>query len=82
MCNICISEKGLQGNTVQSHLSASEYFHRVLRCFELDTTHLFVTNAFIGAARSHADAGTESRVQRPMSFVLSLGEGAVGSYMG
>lgn len=52
------SDKGLQGDTIESHLSAIKYFHRVSRSFELDTTRPLLTNALKGAARLHADADT------------------------
>ena len=64
--------KKLRSATVNSHLWAIEFFHRVSRGFELDTTHPDLTNVLEGATRSHADAGNQATVRRPVSWAMLL----------
>ncbi|MEP6266664.1 MAG: hypothetical protein ABJ139_04935, partial [Paracoccaceae bacterium] len=52
--------KKLRSATIESHLSAIKFFHRISRGFELDITHPVLGNVLKGAVRSHADAGNQA----------------------
>ena len=70
----CLS-KSLQAATIESHLSAIKHFHRVTKGIELETVHPVVVHALKGVARCHAEAGTQSRLRRPLSWpMLRAGE--------
>ena len=58
--------------TIESHLSAIKYFHRISRGFELDTTHRVIASALKGAVRSHADVGNQATVRRLISWGMLL----------
>ena len=53
-----LDTKKLRSATIESHLSAIKFFHRISRGFELDTTHPVIASALKGAARSHAQVGS------------------------
>ena len=73
--------KKLRSATIESHLSAIKFFHRISRGFELDTTHPVLGNALKGAARSHADAGNQATVRRPVSWeMLIAGEKLISTW--
>lgn len=59
---------GLQQATIAGHLSAVKFFHRLSGAAELDTQHPLVRCALRGAARGHADVGTQQRLRRPVSW--------------
>ena len=59
--------KKLQSATIEGHLSAIKFSHRISRGFELETSHPVLGNAPKGSARSHADAGNQATVRRPVS---------------
>ena len=67
-----VATKKLQAQTVESHLSAIKFFHRSSRGFELNTAHPLLRNALKGSARSHAVAGSQPRVRRPVSWPMLL----------
>ena len=58
--------------TIESNLSALEFFHRISRRFELDTTHPDIASALRGAARSHAEVSNQATVRRPVSRAMLL----------
>ena len=61
--------------TIESHLSAIRFSHRISRAFEIDTTHPVIASALKGAARSHAELGNRATVRRPVSWaMLFVGE--------
>ena len=60
----------LQHSTIASHLSAVKFFHRLACAVELDTRHPLLSNALKGAARGHADEGTEQRIRRPLPLLV------------
>ena len=62
--------KKLRSATIESHLSAIKFFHRISRGFELDTTHPVIASALKGAARSHAEVGSQATVRRPVSWAI------------
>ena len=64
--------KKLPSATIESHLSAIKFFHRISRGFELDTTHPVIASALKGAARSHAEMGNQATVRRPVSWAMLL----------
>ena len=66
------STKKLRSATIESHLSAIKFFHRISRGFEIDTTHPVIANALKGAARLHADVGNQATVRRPVSWGMLL----------
>ena len=73
--------KKLRSATIESHLSAIKFFHRISRGFELDTTHPVLACALKGAARSHADVGNQATVRRPVSWAMLLaGESLIPSW--
>ena len=67
-----VSTKKLRSATIESHLSAIKFFHRISRGFEIDTTHPVISNAVKGAARFHADVGNQATVRRPVSWDMLL----------
>lgn len=69
-----LATKKLRPATTESYLSAIKYLHRISRGVELETTHPVIASAIKGAARSHADAGNQISVRRPISWVLLLVE--------
>ena len=57
------------------------YFHRISRGFELDTTHPVFASALKGADRWHADVENQATVRRPISWgMLLAGEALVPSW--
>ena len=75
------STKKLRSATIESHLSAIKFFHRISRGFEIDITHPVIANAFKGAARLHADVGNQATVQRPVSWdMLLAGENLIPTW--
>ena len=64
--------KKLRSGTIESHLPAINFFHRILRGFELNTTHPLIATALEGAVRSHAEAGNQVTVRRPVSWAMLL----------
>ena len=62
----------LRSATIESRLSAIKSLHRISRGSELDTTHPVWGNALKGATRSHADAGNQATVRRPVSWEMSI----------
>ena len=64
--------KKLRSATIESHLSAIKFFHRISRGFELDTTHPVLACALKGAVWSHADVGNQATVCRPVSWAMLL----------
>ena len=46
-----LATKKLRSATIESHLSAIKFFHRISGGFELDTTHPVIASALKGAAR-------------------------------
>ena len=65
--------KKLRSATIESHLSAINFFHRILRAFELDTTHPVIASALKGAARLHAEVGNQATLRRPVGYVAFWG---------
>ena len=64
-----------QETAVADHRKSSaghQLFHRLLRGFELDTTHPVIASALKGAARSHAEVGNKATVRRPVSWATLL----------
>ena len=53
-------------------MSAIKFSHHVSRAFELDTTNPILADALKGAAGSHADAGNQAPVRRPVSWAMLL----------
>ena len=66
------STKELRSATIESHLSAIKFFHRVSRIFELDTIHPVIASALKGAARSDAKVDDQATVRRPVSWATWL----------
>ena len=64
--------KKLRSATIESHLSAIKFFHRISRGFELDTTYPVIASALKGAARSHAEVDDQATVRRPVSWAALL----------
>ena len=62
--------KKLRWATIERHRSAINFFHRIPRGFELDTTHPVIASAFKGAVRSHAEVGNQATVRRPVSSAM------------
>ena len=60
----------LRSVTIESHLSAIKFFHRISRGFELDTTHPVIASALKGSARSHADVDNQGAMHRPVSWAM------------
>ena len=60
----------LRSATIESHMSVIKFFHRISRGFELDTTHPVIASALKGAARSHAEVGSQATVRRPVSWAI------------
>ena len=75
------STKKLRSATIESHLSAIKFFHRISRGFEIDTTHPVIANALKGTARLHADVGNQATVRRPVSWdMLLAGENLIPTW--
>ena len=58
--------------TIESHLSAITFSHRISRGFELDTIHPVISSALKGATCSHDEVGNQATVRRPMSWAMFL----------
>ena len=81
VCGVLFRYQKLRSATIESHLSAIKFFHRISRGFELDTTHFVIACALKGAARSHADVGNQATVRRPVSWAMLLaGESLIPSW--
>ena len=69
------ASKQQRSATIESHLSAIRFFHRISRAFEIDTTHPVISSALKGAARSQVELGNRATVRRPVSrAMLFVGE--------
>ena len=66
------STNKLRSATIESHLSAIKFFHRISRGFEINTAHPVIANALKGAARLHADVGSQATVRRSVSWDMLL----------
>ena len=66
------ANKKLRSATIESHLSAIKFFHRISRGFELDTTDSVIASALKGAARPHAGVSSQATVRRPVSWAMLL----------
>ena len=64
--------KPLRSATIESHLWAIKFIHRISRGFKLDTTHSVLGIALKDAARSHADVGNHGTVRRPVSWAMLI----------
>ena len=62
--------KKLRSATIESHLSAIKFFHRISRGFDLDTTDSVIASALKGAARPHAGVSNQATVRRPVSWAM------------
>ena len=69
---LAFATKKLRSATIESHLSAIKFFHRISRGFELDTTHPVLASALKRASRSHADVGNQAAVRRPVLWAMLL----------
>ena len=58
--------------TIESHLSAITFSHRISRGFDLDTIHPVISSALKGATCSHDEVGNQATVRRPMSWAMFL----------
>ena len=74
--HLCQNKK-LRSATIESHLSAIKFFHRISRGFELDTANPVLASALQGAARSHTDVGNQEGVRLPVSWAMLLADEAL-----
>lgn len=67
---------------VESHLSAIKLFHRIMRGFELYTTHPVLASALKQVGRTDADVDHQATVRRPVSWMMLLASGTLAPSWG
>ena len=58
---------GLMAGTIAGHLAAVKFFHRLERGLGLFLRHPWIADALKRVTRFRAEAGTKSRIRRPVS---------------
>ena len=63
---------GLTAGTIAGHLAAVKYFYRQELGIELFLCHPWIVDALKGVTCSHIEAGTKSRIPRPVAWSVLL----------
>ena len=64
----------LTADTISGHLAAVKVFHRQERGLELFLRHPWIVDVLKGVTHSHVEAGTKSRIRRPVAWSVLLAD--------